>query len=87
MKENKKFLESNIENSEFTINGMFCEACAETVNHAVNDIGGVVETTSDFKLGKAQVKYDKTKTNAEEIIKTINDTGYEVVGHDLVNSD
>jgi copper chaperone CopZ len=58
---------------------MTCPACNYTVQNAALNVPGVFESKADFKTGKAIVKYDKSKANAEEIVKSINTTEYEVI--------
>ena len=69
----------NVATIELDINGMTCPACNYTVQNAALDVPGVFESKADFKTSKAIVKYDKSKANEEEIIKSINTTEYEVV--------
>lgn len=69
----------NVATVELDIKGMTCPACNYTVQNAALDVPGVFESKADFKTGKAIVKYDKSKSNEEEIIKSINTTEYEVI--------
>lgn len=61
------------------IEGMTCPACNFTVQNAALDVSGVFESTADYKTGKAIVKFDKSKAQKEDIIKSINATEYEVI--------
>lgn len=69
---------SNVQNISFNIKGMTCSSCEEHVNHAVSELKGIVEIKSSYEKGNAKVKFDKSKTNIEEIEKAINSTGYKV---------
>ena len=69
---------SNVQNISFNIKGMTCSSCEEHVNHAVSELEGIVEIKSSYEKGNAKVKFDKSKTNIEEIEKAINSTGYKV---------
>lgn len=69
----------NIETMSLDINGMTCEACDNHVAYAAQDVPGVLEAKADYKTGKAEVKYDKSKTTKELIISSINATSYKVV--------
>lgn len=69
---------SNVQNISFNIKGMTCSSCEEHVNHAVNELEGIVEINSSYEKGNAKVKFDKSKTSIEEIEKAINSTGYKV---------
>jgi copper chaperone CopZ len=62
------------------IEGMTCEACDYHVAHAAQEVDGVIEAHADHKTGEAEVKFDGSKTSKETIIKSVNETGYKVVG-------
>lgn len=69
---------SNIVTAEFKINGMTCAGCEEHVNHEVNKLSGIIKSTASYENGNAIVKFDKSKTNINEIQKAISKTGYSV---------
>ncbi|RLD68125.1 MAG: mercuric transport protein MerTP [Bacteroidetes bacterium] len=69
----------NIEIIHLDVEGMTCPACNFEVNHAVTDVDGVFDAETDYKTGKSEVKFDKTKTTREEVINSINkNTPYKV---------
>lgn len=70
--------QANIQTAEFTINGMTCTGCEEHVNHEVNKLTGIINTTVSYENGNAIVEFDKTKTDIQEIEKAIAKTGYSV---------
>lgn len=76
---------SNIQAAEFKISGMTCEGCTEEVKYEVNKLNGIVEVDASYDKGTAEVQYDETKTNLEEISKAINSTGYEVTQSEIKN--
>ena len=69
---------SDIKTTEFKISGMTCASCEEHVNHEVNKLSGIVNSKASYENGNAIIEFDKTKTNATEIEKAINKTGYQV---------
>lgn len=69
---------SDIQTTEFKINGMTCASCEEHVNHEVNKLNGVVNSKASYENGNAIIEFDRTKTNENEIEKAINSTGYKV---------
>ena len=70
----------NIEVIQLDVQGMTCPACNFEVNHAATDVDGVFEAETDYKSGKSEIKFDKTKANRQEIIKSINEkTPYKVI--------
>jgi mercuric ion transport protein len=68
--------QSNVLTLEFKINGMTCSGCEEHVNHEVNKLTGIVETSVSYEYGNAIIKFDQTQTNIDEIEKAIEKTGY-----------
>jgi copper chaperone CopZ len=80
-KTEKQFIateQANIQKAEFTISGMTCTGCEEHVNHEVNKLKGILNTTVSYQNGNAVVEFEKTKTNIQEIEKAISKTGYSV---------
>lgn len=75
--------ESNIKTAAFDIKGMTCTGCEEHVKHAVNELQGIVEVSADFHEGKAEVKFDASKTDLEKIKEAIDGTGYKVTDFKL----
>ncbi len=69
----------DIQTIQLDIEGMTCEACDSHVAYAVQEVVGVLEATADHETGKAEVKFDQTKTSMKEIIKSIDATSYKVV--------
>ncbi len=74
LNENSEILES-----KFYIEGMTCEGCQEHINHAINELPGVIQIESSYKKGTSAVKYDKSKVTKKEIATAINSTGYKVI--------
>jgi copper chaperone CopZ len=70
----------NLQTAEFTISGMTCEGCENTVCTAVKENAAVTEASASFSTGKASFAYDKTRTSTDEITKTIEGKGYKVEG-------
>ena len=64
---------------QLDIAGMSCETCNLHVAHAALEVEGVIEAKADYKTGKAEVKYDQTKTSTDAIVKSIDATGYKVI--------
>lgn len=73
--ENKKDLEI----IEVTIEGMTCDACQNHVDHAVNELEGIVNVKTSYAKGNSIIQFDKTKTDRDQIKKAVNSTGYEAI--------
>ncbi|MDZ4793286.1 MAG: mercuric transport protein MerTP [Bacteroidota bacterium] len=69
---------SSIQQVEFKIKGMTCEACSEHINLALSKAPGVLEYKTEFKKGSSTIKFDNSKTNQDSIANAINETGYKV---------
>lgn len=67
---------SSIQKINVSIEGMTCDACQNHVNHAVNELTGIVDVNTSYAKGNATVQFDDTKTSVDEIKKAINSTGY-----------
>ena len=70
---------SNIEIINVDIKGMTCTSCEEHINHAVNQLNGIININSSYEMGKSKIEFDNTKTTILEIQKAINSTGYSVI--------
>jgi copper chaperone len=63
-----------MESLHLTIEGMTCEHCVRAVNDRLRKTPGVeVERVA---IGSADVRYDPSATNAEELADIIADEGY-----------
>ena len=76
---------STIQTVELNIKGMSCEACEAEVNHEVNKLPGIIESTVSYKNRNAIIKFDASKTTIKEITGAINATGYKVINQSLKN--
>lgn len=74
----------NVVQAEFQIDGMTCMGCEEHIKHAVSEIPGFIEVTASYEKGKASVKFDKSKSSIQDVIKVINETGYTVTDHNII---
>jgi copper chaperone CopZ len=70
--ENKEDLQT----IEVTIEGMTCDACQNHVDHAVNELDGIVSINTSYEKGNSVIEFDKTRTNQEEIKEAVESTGY-----------
>jgi len=68
--------QENLQKIEIQVNGMTCEACQTHVDHAVNELSGIVSVHSSYSNGNAIVEFDKTQTTVKAIQDAVNSTGY-----------
>lgn len=74
----------NVIQAEFKVDGMTCTGCEEHIKHAVSEIPGFIEVSASYEEGKVSVKFDKSKSSLEDVIKVINETGYKVTDHKII---
>ncbi len=70
---------SKVEKIEISIKGMTCAACETHVDHAVNELEGIIKVKSSYDDAKTTIEFDTTQVSREEIKKAVNSTGYAVV--------
>lgn len=61
------------------ISGMTCAMCVQTIEKALKNVDGVISTSVNLGNEKATVVYDPSRTDPEELQKTIESAGYGVV--------
>ncbi len=68
------------ERVDLPITGMTCAACASRIEKKLNKQAGVAKASVNFATGKATVEYDPEMTNADGLIQTVKDVGYDTAG-------
>ena len=69
---------SEIIKIEVEIEGMTCVACQSHVNHAVNELNGILGINTSYDNKNALIEFDNSITTIEKIKKAVNSTGYTV---------
>ncbi|GBD64467.1 copper-transporting ATPase CopA [Tetragenococcus halophilus subsp. flandriensis] len=78
----------NIASQSFDIEGMTCASCVQAIEKSVGKVDGVQEVAVNLATEKMNVSYDEDAINAGDIIKAVQDAGYQVaVESDKVSSD
>ncbi len=62
------------------VSGMSCAACVRRVEEAIKSLKGIKDATVNFASSKATVEFDPAVISRSEIIKKINEIGYETPG-------
>jgi Cu+-exporting ATPase len=65
-----------MEKAFFTIKGMSCASCANTVETVINRVSGVEECIVNFAMEQATVQYDPQQTSVETIQNAAEKVGY-----------
>jgi len=66
------------DNVTLNIEGMSCAACSQAVENALNKREGVKEANVNLPAEKAYVKYDPLALTVEDLIETVQNSGYDV---------
>jgi copper chaperone CopZ len=60
----------------FRVEGMHCGSCALLVDDALEDLPGVLSTTTTVKQGRSTVELDVDRSSPEDVIGVIEELGY-----------
>ncbi|CAO2651637.1 Nn.00g042070.m01.CDS01 [Neocucurbitaria sp. VM-36] len=60
-----------------SIGGMTCGACVSSIMKELESLRGVFRASVSLSLGRANVSHDASLTSPEQLLKAINDAGYE----------
>lgn len=78
----------NIASQSFDIEGMTCASCVQAIEKSVGKVDGVQEVAVNLATEKMNVSYNEDAINAGDIIKAVQDAGYQAaVESDKVSSD
>jgi len=77
--------ESQVQTTSLKIEGMTCTGCEATVSNAAMGVNGVLEVNTSYENQNATIKFNKEKTNLENIIEAINKTGFTVTNTSELN--
>lgn len=82
---------SNVATKQFSIDGMTCASCAQTVEKAVSKLSGVQLATVNLATEKMSVALDPAVLNSAEVITAVEEAGYEaaelIEGEETLNRD
>lgn len=62
---------------QFDITGMHCGSCAAGIQMFLSSTDGVKDVTVDYNAKKADVQYDDEQISEEQIIKGVQELGYD----------
>jgi copper chaperone CopZ len=64
---------------------MSCKVCEAEVNHEVNKLPGIIQSTVSYERKEAIIQFDSSKVKAAEIVNAVNITGYKVISQSFGN--
>lgn len=70
-----------MERKVFSIEGMTCASCAQTVEKAAKNLSGVKAATVNLATEKMSVQYDEAALTEAEIKKAVMDAGYTAISN------
>ncbi|MEW6706112.1 MAG: cation-translocating P-type ATPase [Pseudomonadota bacterium] len=65
--------------SSFQIGGMYCAACAGTIEAALQGVEGVIEAQVNSAAQRALVRWDPARTRASALVAAVQSAGYQAV--------
>ncbi|MBD0851852.1 mercuric transport protein MerTP [Maribacter arenosus] len=70
--------ENDVDEVSLSIKGMTCSGCEAHIESEVNKLDGILMVKSDYQKANTVVKYDGSRTTAQEIKEAILRTGYTI---------
>lgn len=67
-------------NKTFQLETLTCPSCAAKIETVLKKMKGVKDVEVLFTSSRTKVSFDETVTNQDEIKKTIENLGYDVLG-------
>lgn len=67
---------ANVQKVDFDIEGMTCTSCEAHINHAVNELDGIIRIQTSYESGHTTIEFDESQTNLGAIKEAIASTGY-----------
>lgn len=68
-----------MEKTKLRVDGMVCGHCEIAVQDAVRKLPGIKKVKASKRKKETEVDYDASLVSLEQIIETINATGYRVI--------
>ncbi len=60
----------------FQVTGMHCSSCSITIDEALEDLDGVISSTTSVKAGRTTVTLDPARCGTTQVEDAIRDAGY-----------
>jgi len=68
--------EAMTQKAVLNVSGMTCDGCASQVKSALTKVNGVKDCNVNWKEGKAEVEFSGDPSNAGDLVKAVNKTGF-----------
>lgn len=80
-------MKDNIKKVILKIDKMVCVSCENLIEDILLDNDGVIKVDASYSKGLAKIHYDENKVSISDLIKIINEEGYEVIDSNNDNED
>ena len=71
-----------MENKVFSIDGMTCASCAQTVEKAAKKVRGVTQASVNLATEKLSIEYNEPTFSVENLQKAVDNSGYELIAQE-----
>ena len=68
---------NTVQRVSFAVRGMYCPACAKSVETKLMNLSGVRKAKVFYEQGRAEVEYDGGAVSVEQMEKAIQHAGYQ----------
>ena len=69
----------NTETITLKLSGLHCTSCAVNIDLTLEDVPGVIKSTTNYQKSESKIEFDPSKTNLKSISKEILGLGYKVI--------
>jgi copper chaperone len=69
-------METNELNLELQIEGMHCDGCVKSVTRVLSAVPGVRGVDVALAAGRASIRYDPSRTGADELRRAVESAGF-----------
>lgn len=67
-----------MDTQQFSVTGMTCNGCVESVTRALHAIGGVKTADVSLASGTAAIQFDEQLTSVDEFAQAVRRAGYDI---------
>ena len=71
-----------MESKVFSIEGMTCASCAQTVEKAAKKVHGVTKASVNLATEKLSIEYNEPTFSVENLQKAVDNSGYELIAQE-----
>lgn len=63
----------------FKLSGLHCSSCAMSIDNALEEVEGVLETSTSYAKAETRVHFNPQKTTPDQLKSAIQGAGYQVI--------